>query len=88
MPVSNNFLIATLNLCGMAQRKKQLFPKRLLNEQCIDIVDVEESKFSGNNRIEWARAISIVLRNLCHARGRKNGRLFSVSEEGFAIFGN
>lgn len=54
MSGSKNFRNATLNVRSTAQRRQQVLLKRLLIEECIDVLAVQESKLSGDNRIERA----------------------------------
>lgn len=54
MSINNNMRVATLNVRGTAQSKKQVLLKRLLLEQGIDVLPVQETKLSCDERREGA----------------------------------
>lgn len=85
--VSNNFRIASLNVRGMAQRKKLVSLKRLLTEECIDVHAVQKSKLSGDDRIERASPFYPITKTVSPTQSGQREAVFVV-EKVFAFIGS
>lgn len=75
MNSTNIVRFATLNVRGIAARKKQAQLKRLLLDNCIDVLALQETKLSCDERIEKALEPFLLEYEACvsHAVGTSAG---------------